>query len=741
MDPSFTPDRQSQLSDLSSVRRSRTPASPSSWLSLTHYRKSSVVTPATQYSSSSSCWGTASAGGGHRQHPSRTSTLDLGRPHPPAQNLQRKTSILSWSLFRSKYRQHVERQSPTDETRREVGSGSRWWPSSAASEVARKKKLRISPPIPRRPPESLHFPKRLSRSDSQLVHHELLRGLSKDQQQQSKSPTVLLPKPHDDDARSSLQLADLDPDKRGPAFARINPDGWSKIIPKQWMEDQFSDSDGPSDAGGSDDGRSVYSQSNGEEEGTNRKLVVDPFAIENGEEQQDHPVTLSPPTEAVERPAACAFGGEKSTNATEDLSTRYWDEDSRAGPGSASSDPVRYWMSSLRELPEPRVSPRTPLKDTDYETDADISSPCESRRWNKRPHHEGIADPLSSDLEPSTGLENAIGAVDPWHYRDVNQLVPQPLRLSRRRRGTSPAATAYNSNHSESKPQRADSGHLCVLNEHPEAKSLQSSWSTIYCAGGTGVDGDDTSSASAAASERQVVAHRPFTEPLTRQFKDKALPPLPSPWPSGSSSESVCSTRDGCGHRPRRVISPKGRRTGWEQGEEGKDMDKDAEALAADIDEILDMYLPMDPFSSSAPAPTSQPTFATTARETVDVNGKGQKNRSRSRTKPTQDTYTDPPKRPVRSFATDPDLGVGVVNSQATARFSTRGFVPVPGPVRPWVYDPERYPELRHGRGREERLASRERPPDVAAPAAVTGTTWKRSKPMASVDEDGQIWI
>lgn len=36
-------------------------------------------------------------------------------------------------------------------------------------------------------------------------------------------------------------LGEYDPDKRNEVFARIHPEGWNQIIPRQWVEDEFSD--------------------------------------------------------------------------------------------------------------------------------------------------------------------------------------------------------------------------------------------------------------------------------------------------------------------------------------------------------------------------------------------------------------------------------------------------------------------------------------------------------------------
>ncbi|KAK5048042.1 hypothetical protein LTR84_006232 [Exophiala bonariae] len=62
-----------------------------------------------------------------------------------------------------------------------------------------------------------------------------------------------------DDVHSNItdvqDLAELDADKRNPIFDRIHADGWNQIIPKQWVDDEFSDEEGKTSAS-----QSVYSQ-------------------------------------------------------------------------------------------------------------------------------------------------------------------------------------------------------------------------------------------------------------------------------------------------------------------------------------------------------------------------------------------------------------------------------------------------------------------------------------------------
>ncbi|OQU97656.1 hypothetical protein CLAIMM_03551 [Cladophialophora immunda] len=588
-------------------------------------------------------------------------------------------------------------------------------PIQETAGVTKRNKVRISPPIPLRP-ESLHCQRRPSPSDTQLLHHEP-GGFWKDEQ-----PSELRPvpppksqiKPH-----TTQQWADLDPDKREPGFARIHPDGWSKVIPKQWMEDQLSDRSSDT---GVDDDRSVYSQSSGDEV-TKCLPVCDPSATENGEE----PASLLRRIEDIALPAVAALRDQScvdNSKEPQDLHA-WWDGGSKVG--SASSDPIRYWMSSLQPLPDPHV-----CSDNDEENDQASSSLCESRRQNKPPR-QVFTDPLSSDRALPSGLKTATG-METGHLHDGNLLVPRPLRLSQRGRGTSPATTAaVVNNEYETSGTGRNYNLLSILNkQHPEAKSLQSSWSTIYCSG-AGVAGGDDNPTACAPPRGSRIAHAPLTEPLTTNFKDKALPPLPP------GSDSICSNQ----YRNHPPSSPE-RRIG--RGQRGRETERDR--LTADIDEILDMYLPVHPGSghpiySSTPAPDR----ADVVRE--DKAKAGRTDRSRSKPKPAQ--CTRPPKRSMWSFDTDPELGV---NHQANARGmpqptrATMTATSTTSPsasfvaVYPCAFDPERYPELRHGR--EGRTAPLSKPPPAAAAAAAATERMARGRPkamMASVDKDGQIWI
>ncbi|EXJ72762.1 uncharacterized protein A1O5_03909 [Cladophialophora psammophila CBS 110553] len=504
--------------------------------------------------------------------------------------------------------------------------------------------------------------------------------------------------------RRKQQLVDLDPDKRGLTFARTHPDGWSKVIPKQWAEDQFSNNS--SDAGAGDD-RSVYSQSNGEEIVRCKKLE-EASALEH---EKEHAASLHPPTDAVEQAAVGALNAEVGKHT-------HWSAGLEAD--LASSDPIRYWMSSLRPLPDPHLSFPTQYSDEGKSHDDD-SSPHKSKCQNKRPH-QVFTGPFTSDQEPSASLEPAIRVnACPSFHSDSMPLVPRPLRLTQRHLRAAPPATATKGEN-EAPRSRSNCDLLCVLSDQfPESKSLQSSWSTIYC------DAEGEGDAAAAKKERQVES-RPFTGPSSRRSKEKALPPLPS---ICCDDHDACSNQDcGCAGS----LYQEGRVGKREQRENEKE--KGTDRLHTDIDEILDLYLPVSPATGRRDKNCSGPKTKRLGAASEDKS----KNRSISKAKSAQSTY--PPQRPTRpSFAIDPERrvnnqsnGCGMLLLHRTTTIknttmTTAKTMTSPGTpfivAYPCAYDPEKYPELRHGREEGRRRV-------CLRPVAAA---------MACVDEDGLIWI
>ncbi|OAL26431.1 hypothetical protein AYO20_10099 [Fonsecaea nubica] len=684
MDLSSTRDHQSRFSETSSSP----PGTPASWISQTRYCKSSVATPVTEYSSSS--WGVA----GQKQ-PSQTSTADLR--HYPAQNLQRKNSLLSWSLFRSR-RPQGEHSTATNASRREAES--RWWSSNPT--VARKPKLGISPPVPLRP-DSLHFPT-ASHADPYLSHHGS-RSLRNDEQPLNARP-VPPPNAQCEHHITPRSWTDLDRDKRCVAFARIDPDGWSKVIPKKWVEEQFSNS--PSDTGPDDD-RSVYCESNGEGSAA-CKLAGGISVIEDDDEEEveendddDYddddghmtlPLSLTETLERFTTTNVPCDGSARGVKESKGLRSDY----SRAG--LASSDPVRYWMSSLRPLPELSLAAGIQDGDDQHHTGDDLSA-WRRRRRNHGPHR-GFSDPSPCDKKytppPPTILETGGADVDKGTHRCKrnekipNLLVPPPLRLTRQRTCASPAATADADADADAAGEDGrNSGReafYLLTEQHPEANSPQSSWATIYCpgAGSGALEPEDTPPHSTTrisavpvpvpgpvpgqVDRRPAAKPKPLTEdhpqPANLFFKDKALPPLPFDCCRGSGPGRDDETRP---LPQKHHLNPR-----IERGQEGKGngkgtaMDADPLFLSADIDEILNLYLPICP---TVPTPKSRE-----AGERTDRRGDGGRDMMMERKKKAkvsrQDTSRSLPIGPARPVATDLDRGEGLYSPTPTTMLEAR---------------------------------------------------------------------
>ncbi|KAK4948135.1 hypothetical protein LTR10_013189 [Elasticomyces elasticus] len=182
----------------------------------------------------------------HTSLPANRST-DLSRLL--TSGLRRSSSILSLSLFRSKSRAGNRLDGSIDEAE----PTSRPFKAQLKVSNASSPRTRIEPcpPIPARPSERLY-----ERSVLELVSDNAIPA---GHNGAAGSPACLpdVNPPRQVWVQPLQRLGDLDPDKRGEPFARIQPDGWLKVIPKQWVEDDFS-----VDEVCTEDSRSVYSQDN-----------------------------------------------------------------------------------------------------------------------------------------------------------------------------------------------------------------------------------------------------------------------------------------------------------------------------------------------------------------------------------------------------------------------------------------------------------------------------------------------
>ncbi|KAL2395325.1 hypothetical protein ABEF93_003845 [Exophiala dermatitidis] len=230
----------SKFSWTSSEATTRTPSR--SWKSSsTNPRHSPASTSGTEYNSPKSSHSVT--GPPKHYRPEGSSSAVLSRT--------RSSSKLSWSLLKTKL-------SDSKRTLTGVRVDRKQHPSSSKSAYPSptKTRLKVSPPIPIIP----------ERPEPLLLDHPLL-DFSETETGQSHNDTskknIVDDTAELEVARSSPELADLDADKRGNEFKRIHRGGWTRVLPKEWVEEEFSDDDSKD----TELTRSVYSQDNGEEEG------------------------------------------------------------------------------------------------------------------------------------------------------------------------------------------------------------------------------------------------------------------------------------------------------------------------------------------------------------------------------------------------------------------------------------------------------------------------------------------
>ncbi|KAL2431793.1 hypothetical protein ABEF95_013894 [Exophiala dermatitidis] len=174
----------------------------------------------------------------------------------------KSSSKLSWSLLKTKLSDSKRTLTGVgvDREHYHPSSSKLQWKSDSAypSPTKTKTRLKVSPPItiPERP-------------EPLLLEHPLL-DFSETGQSQNTPPAGTYVVGDDtaefagscSDKERALSLADLDADKRGNEFERIHRGGWTRVLPREWVEEEFSDDDSKD----TELTRSVYSQDNGEEE-------------------------------------------------------------------------------------------------------------------------------------------------------------------------------------------------------------------------------------------------------------------------------------------------------------------------------------------------------------------------------------------------------------------------------------------------------------------------------------------
>ncbi|KIX05745.1 uncharacterized protein Z518_03717 [Rhinocladiella mackenziei CBS 650.93] len=332
-----------------------------------------------------------------------------------------------------------------------------WKISNKSATDSAKKKLRISPPLPTRPAQPL-FQHRLLESDPDL--------------NSTTAPPVKAKKPipHSqlampqmtslDDTLSGCRLADLPPDKRGTAFERIHPDGWDKILPKEWVVDELSDN------GDKEDIRSAYSQDYNKEreEGGSAHTIRD--------QRQDHRQSSQATDQGADHGDRLS-SDQASSNLRSPVSPQRGKVSKFNGSDPCLSRLLPYPRTKPYDLFQTQQSPSTLNQNGD-------------QLWSRRPLYifgEGSAPPM--DVEGN----NHNGLTSKFLHEHHHPLSPPPLRPREPakqdgcRQASPPTGTSAKKclPHTQS---RSDPKSDVVVKETAKKKenqSLQSSWLSIIC--------------------------------------------------------------------------------------------------------------------------------------------------------------------------------------------------------------------------------------------------------------------
>ena len=666
-------------------RTSSEPSSAqSSWHSLPKRHKGPFDTPCTKLSQSST-------NAPHQGLSDRKPSIGfVDPPARPVRNLRRKSSIFSLALLRSKSHSTVPAIPNGGFSQTSIGEQARsstrprWWSSNRPRSENGKQKLLISPPKPVRPealfqrtfleqdlsqsPDRSSTPKNERRSDPHPV---------------AQSKVHIRPYPEQ-------RLADLDPDKEGPAFARIHPEGWGKVIPKQWMEDQFSHV--PSET---DEEKSVYSQDNGEEEFKRRirsgtVTSKDENGFLAGEMMPFVPVIPARHTsldDSSDRPGTQMRSSKESQELPK---TPRWPFQRSSASSSSTSAPVRHWLSSLRPPSDPQPVCPPPIPRRSARRDP---HPVDSSSVPSDAGIQGLRSPFddastaNSEPQSPTSLRTR-GFAASRHDSDTDSLVPRPLTF-RRRRNISTVTAINTKAESTTFPEEISPHNSSLSGNHQsqsQSGSHESSWSSILGAY-EHTDIPETPESPNAPAE---------TATEREDHKYKALPPLPCGihWDTEYSPDHACSKQ----------------------------------RLDQDIDEIIDLYhydptealrLPYALAAAAAPAvssthPEEPPRIASFP---CVENSRGDPPQPpppppKRPPRPSETTQSFPqdPQRPFHALDTDPNAHAAFVASYLI------------------FYDAQSYPELQHGRQPEE--------------GDGEGQGWRSGRAVLTfVDEGGGAWI
>ncbi|EXJ63999.1 hypothetical protein A1O7_00334 [Cladophialophora yegresii CBS 114405] len=548
MAPPLTPDRQSQSSWTSTE-----PTSPqTSWLLSASGRKSQADTPCTRFSLASTILSGAEA-------LIRRPTAEVNDPtvRPPV-NLKRKTSFSPWSLLQSAKGRNTSTPSRGPPVvlgeQPKSRTGLRWWSPNRSVLDNNKPRKRISPPVPPRP-DALQTPMFLEPQPA--AWRKTTGGGAKNEGAQVHQPVSSsragCP------ASVGKSFGELDPDKDRGDFSRAHQDGWDNVIPKQWVEDQFSVT-----LSETNEERSVYSQDNGEEEAkksmTSRLTpVINDHGFLAGEMTLFEPVTEIvrdahlDAQRRLDRRGRFPEAGQLQTKGTP-----RWPFDASIPPESATltstltCSPVQHWLPSLR--PPSNIHPSAPAVcdgEAIVEARNCSGSDLQQHGGNNNPglHYASEQTSTSSSYAtpqyPSTrSIQHmAIPTTMPSCKSGTTTLTPQPLNVHSLHLPRAPTTSTVTipeegTSLSHDTPAHASPGNQQPRTVPPIPVDSSSSWSTILCTDtDSSNDDDDPSKVSLSRKPISNTNPLPTNRPSDKNKPLPLLPDEPTTTPDGPEAE------------------------------------------------------------------------------------------------------------------------------------------------------------------------------------------------------------
>ena len=522
----WTPDHRTSF-DWSSPKTS---SSHDSSLSPRTGRRMPTDTPCTRFSMASSPFPNTDT-------PSKNWTAKFTeKPSRSTRSLRKRLSVIS-TLFRPK--SIAFGQARKSEPSTAAVSGGQSQPQTVQSmgklqwSVSENnvKRPKISPPRPPRP--EVFLPPKLRHS----VLPSLLESNDSVETDEERLGSRVLSSPPLPSLYEKVEdLAALDSEKGDKAFTRLDPTGWNRVVPKQWIEDNFSLI--PCET---DEDRSVYSQDNGEEEAKQRPVSRHSSSVTEtgflaGEATPFDLLNSQVITFSNERESSYfqVKGLQMRKSQVRQSAIKPRRPFERASLSSLTPSHVRNWLSSIRPastviLPSPSI-PNSKVKS---KYSSNISLPG--------PGFLEVPDPPNVDVAVAA-LDGEPYAAEPSPIAKARPTLRPTLSSLWRTSEASlvPALPPSTQNESTTTPQSIiSSPQACTLQAFTSTSSPNASWSTIRCQGEPDLianpslqeflESDPNPDTDTTISNRQT---------RRQSDKNKPLPLLPDEVPPSLSPES-----------------------------------------------------------------------------------------------------------------------------------------------------------------------------------------------------------